>query len=164
MTKYDLSRFLQISDDQIPAVKQLYPYPAEIYRDIRAATLEFLDTHCRDLPEETLIFVSINHNGHGYQWGVMLLKVPGETKWRKVARTKHKLFVGGIQGWLMHFSYYLFLLLGVTPKVSKKETGSHLSLQKGDIRTLKEFRAHCEWLNLPLREHIRRWLAQGAAA
>ena len=80
-----------VDSDQLRAIGEMYPYDTLGYRDVGAMTRAFLENQCADFPPDTLVVTISQHNGRGYQWGVVLLQYPfWKAEWHLFGQFGHE--------------------------------------------------------------------------
>lgn len=140
---------LVLTEDQLQIINRMYPYGVQYYGDLRKETQEFLRREFPNLPEETRIFASTEHNGRGRQWGVILLCKPGESVWQLVGHFGHRLFMGGLAGTILNPDYFRLIWLGKTDPGWLVSHAAHAPMTSHDTPSLKSFTRECEWLSRP---------------
>jgi hypothetical protein len=107
-------RSLKIHPQQLEVICKMYPYGSLDHRDIRAESVSFLASEFPNVPGDTELIAVRQHNGRGYQWGIMLLHLPGDSLWTLVGEFGH----GSIpyKSWYVQdrFAYLCLLRFGVT--------------------------------------------------
>lgn len=87
IVKCDPPRCVPAGD--LETIGKLYPYDIWYYRDLNAEARAFLTREFSTLPHDTEVIGISNHNGCGFQWGIILLRRPREENWGLVAQFGH---------------------------------------------------------------------------
>ena len=80
---------IAVSDGDLEAVLKMYPYCSFNYVDLGHATRAFIRAEFAGEVPATELVATSQHNGYGRQWGIILLKRPGQD-WMLVAQFGHR--------------------------------------------------------------------------
>jgi len=79
-----------VNTPQLWTIGRLYPYEVFSHRDVGGSACGFLQQACAGYPDDTYVLAISQHNGHGYQWGVILLRYPfWDEDWHLIAQFGH---------------------------------------------------------------------------
>ncbi|HEY4489397.1 MAG TPA: hypothetical protein VJA87_02855 [Candidatus Paceibacterota bacterium] len=127
---------------QLDVIEKMYPYEIIYYGDLRSKLMTFLADEFADADGDTEIINLSQHNGRGRQWGIILLRFPGEDDWELAAQFGHHIWQRFSPKRFIAVDYFSLIRLGTVPESWRGPPD-----RVPTVRCLKELTVFCERLD-----------------